>query len=114
MLEHLRAKLWIARNARKVKHHYKRWPYRLYNPVKFDDFNHEHTCIAARFANVDLADICPLKIKRGMFPGDRDECEQCRYFGTINYRFDPSTGKKQLHFELSGDAITVVKTEANS
>ena len=114
MFECVKKKLWIARNARMVKHHYKQWPYHLYQPVKFDDFNHEHTCIAARLANVDLADICPLKIKRGMIPGDEDECEQCRYFGMINYRFDPSTGKKQLYFELRADAVSLFETEANS
>lgn len=114
MFEYVKKRLWINRNARMVKRHYKRWPYRLYSPVKFDEFNHEHTCIAARFANVNLEDICPLKSERGLLPGDRDECEQCRYFGTVNYQFDPSTGKKQLHFEMNEDAVSLFKTEANS
>lgn len=112
MLEYVKKKLWVARNAWAVKRHFKRWPYRLYKPVTFDSFNHEHTCIAARFANVDLTDICPLKIEHGMIPGDRDECEKCRYFGTVNYQLDPSTGKKQLHFEMNGAAVSLFETKA--
>lgn len=107
MFENVRQILWVRKNARAIKRHYLRWPYRIRKNEVFDDFNHEHTCLAVRFPNIDLEEICPLKDKKNLIPGDRDECEQCRYFSTIYYQRDPQTGEKQIHLEVSSSLVTL-------
>ncbi len=107
MFEKMRQRHWIRKNARWMKRQYLRWPYRLYKTTEFDDFNHEHTCLAVRFPNIDLEEICPLKDKKNLIPGDRDECEQCRYFSTICYQRDPQTGEKQIHLEVNSSLVTL-------
>lgn len=107
MFENVRQILWVRKNARAIKRHYLRWPYRIRKNEVFDDFNHEHTCLAARLTNVDLSEICPLEDKRNLIPGDGDECERCQYFGIICYRRNPLTGEKQIRFEMSGTAVSL-------
>lgn len=108
MLDAMKRRMQQARNGRKVLRHYLRWPYPIYKPMKFDNFNHEHTCIAARFSNVDLVDLCPLSSRKGMIPGSYDECETCQYFGTVYYRFDTETGRRQLHLGLDRSVVTML------
>ena len=64
MINKLRQQLWVRKNTRAIKHHYLRWPYRMRKDEVFDDFNHEHTCLAARLTNIDLTEICPLEDKK--------------------------------------------------
>ena len=108
MSDAVKRRMRQLRDGRKVLRHYLRWPYPIYKPMKFDDFNHEHACIAARFANVNLTDLCPLSSRKGMIPGSCDECEACKYFGTVYYRYDAETGKRQLHFGLDRSVVTVL------
>ena len=108
MLDAVSRRMRQLRDGRKVLWHYLRWPYPIYNSMKFDSFNHEHTCIAARFANVDLADLCPLSSRKRMIPGSCDECETCQYFGTVYYRFDTEMGKRQLHLGLNRGVVTML------
>ena len=106
MLDAVKCRMRQLRDGVKVLRHYLRWPYPIYKPTKFDDFNHEHTCIAARFSNVELTEICPLTSQEILLPGSYDECETCRYFGTVYYQIDPESGKQQLHFGLDECVVT--------
>ena len=63
--------------------------------------------VCLRFPNIDLEEICPLKDKKNLIPGDRDECEQCRYFSAICYQRDPQTGEKQIHLEVNSSLVTL-------
>ena len=108
-MNRLKKQLRIFKNARAIMRHYLRWPYRLNKVTSFNDFNHEHVCFAARFANVDLAEICPLKDKKQLRPGDQDQCELCRYFGTIYFQRNAQTDEKQISFEMSGKAVSLLE-----
>lgn len=107
MLDIIKRIFWIKRNAGKIKRHYKKYPYSFYDIDEFDDFNHEHICFASRITNVELSDICPLKNKPNLTPGEMDECERCKYFGIVSYLIDPLTGEKQIHFDLNKDVVSV-------
>lgn len=106
MIERIRYRLNCLKNAYHVFLHYMRWPYPFYKPSSFDGFNHEHTCLAVRLANIELSEICPLA-KKGRFDIAREDfCEECKYFCTIDYEYDPEYGEKQVHFWLNEEIVT--------
>lgn len=105
----LRHKLYCLKNACHVFRHYLRWQYPIYKPGRYDSFNHEHTCIAAKLANIELEDICHLaKTGRRFTVAREDECENCKYFCRIHYEIDPEYGEKQVHFWLHEDIATLL------
>lgn len=105
-------RLKYLRNARIVQRHYLRWPYpvNIAKESSFDSgFAHEHICFAARFANVDLSILCPLDKQNGFCPGSDEDCENCRYFGTVSYIRSADTGEPQLHFDMDPDVVHLVR-----
>ncbi len=95
------------KNACHVFGHYMRWPYPMYKPSRFDDFNHEHTCLAVKLTNIELSEICPLaKVGKPFEVACEDACENCKYFCRIHYEVDPEYGEKQVHFWMNEDIVT--------
>ncbi len=102
----LKCRLQCLKNACYIFRHYLRWPYPIYRPSEFNDFNHEHTCIAARFPNIELSEVCPIAMGKDSFEVAReDACEHCKYFCRIHYEVNPQSGEKQVHFWMNEDIV---------
>jgi len=43
--------------------------------------------------------LCPMAERGKFIAGDFDECENCQYFGIIQYRVDTDTGDKRISIE---------------
>ena len=86
----------FLKNACRLFWLYLRHPYRLYNTTQFDDFNHQHTCLLARVSPTHVEKLCPMAERGKFIAGDFDECESCRYFGTIRYEIDAESGEDQI------------------
>ena len=77
-------------------------------------------CVLARLAPIEFNKVCPLAYKGKFEAGSFDECELCKYFGTICFRVDESSGIKQIileadnRFVFSHDPIKIgtSKTDA--
>ncbi len=106
-MSRIKYKLRCLKNAFHVFRHYLHWPYPIYKPSRFDDFNHEHTCFAAKLTNIELREICPLARAGKPFEvAQEDACENCKYFCRIHYEVNPEDGEKQVHFWLNEDIVT--------
>lgn len=103
----LRYKFRCLKNACHVFRHYLRWSYPIYKTSQFDDFNHEHTCLAVKLTNIELRDICPLaKAGKPFEVAQEDACENCKYFCRIHYEVDPQHEEKQVHFWMNEDIVS--------
>lgn len=101
LIQKVRTMTRNLRNAGTVMKHYLKWPYPLYMPESFNDFSHEHLCFAARLC-IPLSEICPCcKGQTGFIPGRQEDCENCRYFGTVSYPRDPATGAPTVSFHMN-------------
>ena len=92
----MRTKIAFLKNACHLARLYLRHPYRVYNTAQFDGFNHQHTCLLARVSPMHFEQLCPMASKGKFVAGNFDECECCRYFGTIRYGFDAERDEKQI------------------
>ena len=92
----MRTKIAFLKNACRLFKAYLRHPYRLYDTDQFDAYNHQHECLLARVSPAHFETLCPMANRGRFIAGDFDECERCRYFGTVFYDCDPGTGEKQI------------------
>ena len=95
----MRTKIAFLKNASHLFRLYLQHPYRLYNTNQFDGFNHQHTCLLARISPAHFEMLCPMAERGKFIAGDFDECENCQYFGIIQYRVDTDTGDKRISIE---------------
>ena len=68
------------------------FPHFIWDEIKFDDFNHEHICIARLFGSSVYEQVCPYN-GNVAFCGTDDVCDFCKYNARADFIGD-SNGKR--------------------
>jgi hypothetical protein len=80
-------------------------PYILLDGCRtFQEGDHEHICLPLRLIGADFEKVCPHCNERGFEPEWSDCCDQCKYFGFIDFYTD-SDNQKNISFGIDKQII---------
>lgn len=81
--------MWKYKNALKIALDYIKSPYCLLEPMIYSKDAHDHICFARRLMGSNFKDVCPYPcIVDFCGPERSDFCDNCKYFGVIDFRKD--------------------------
>ena len=98
--------VWKIKKAIKVAKNYIKHPYHFLDGGDFSEGCHDHVCFPYRLMYDDFRKVCPHYMNKDIEPEHSDCCDNCKYFGIVDYYTDED-GKENVMFCMNKDAATV-------
>lgn len=90
-------KLWMIRQAFRTAWQRFKMPLARLHSYSWSTGDHQHICYAARLLEPDdFCSVCPAHNRKDFWIEHEDECDDCQYFGSIEFCTDVVSNKKAL------------------